>query len=442
MRQQTRSAVLAALALALGCAPGLARAADEGALKNLKAPSPAASVRPLASDARSVRFARMVVALKPEPWAFVRNNDSVADDRLLSWQDGEKAVRPPTFAAIFDDELKQAGGRGASAAGLFGQDAQSPPDLLAAVKVTDMKGRFCKSCNLLIGVGRWEGAVVMTAHWEVYSVLDHRVVASADIASGFNAPARGLDGDPERMIDEAFRDNVRRLIASESFRQAVATPPVAAPAVTATQGPVKIVARRPSPGVAQASASVAVVFTAAGSGSGFLISDDGYLLTNHHVVAASKVVKVKWSDGTETVGEVVRSDPRRDVALIRADPGGRTALGLRHTAVQQGETVFAIGSPLGDQFQNTMSKGIVSALRNQQGLSYIQSDVMVNHGSSGGPLLDETGRVIGLTASGQIINGSPIGINFFIPIDDALKILNVIAPPEASGSAIAVAPKP
>jgi serine protease Do len=188
------------------------------------------------------------------------------------------------------------------------------------------------------------------------------------------------------------------------------------------------VAAKPKPGIAQASASVAVVFSPDGSGSGFLVSDDGYLITNHHVVGAAKVVRLKWSDGTETVGEVLRSDPRRDVALVRTAPGGRPALGLRHSPVQQGETVFAIGSPLGAQFQNTMSKGIVSALRDQQGLAYIQSDVMVNHGSSGGPLLDETGQVIGLTASGQTINGAPIGINFFIPIDDALKTLNLTAP--------------
>jgi hypothetical protein len=100
----------------------------------------------------------------------------------------------------------------------------------------------------------------------------------------------------------------------------------------------------------------------------------------------------------------------------------------RLVSAQDGQK--AIGSPLGAQFQNTMSKGIVSALRDQQGLAFIQSDVMVNHGSSGGPLLDETGRVIGLTASGQVVNEAPVGINFFIPIDEALKTLNVTAPPE------------
>ena len=434
------SALMFAAALLVGSA-GVASAAKESVLKNLKAPPPAA-VTPLAGAVRTVKFARLLIELKPEPWAFVRNNDVFADDKLLSWQDGQKAMKPTTYAAIFEDELKQAGGtHDAAGGGLFGQEAQATPDLLAAVKITDMEGRFCKSCNLLLSAGRWEGSVVMTAHWEVLSVLDRRVVAQSDISSGFNAGARGVDGDPERLIDEAFRDNARRFIASESFRKALTTPGMAMPALSPTLlGPVSLVAAHAKPGIAQASASVAVVFTAEGSGSGFLISDDGYLLTNHHVVGAQTVVKLKWSDGSETVGQVLRTDPRRDVALIKTDPGPRAALGLRHSLTQQGETVYAIGSPLGDRFQNTMSKGIVSALRSQQGLSYIQSDVMVNRGSSGGPLLDEAGRVIGLTASGQLINGAPVGINFFIPIDDALKILNLVAPAEPPPQVVASKP--
>ncbi|THD67135.1 trypsin-like peptidase domain-containing protein [Phenylobacterium sp.] len=430
MRQRTSLAVLAAFAL--GLSAGAARAVDEGRLKNLSAPAPI-SVTALPADARTVKFAKLVVQLKPEPWAFLRNKDSLADDRLISAQDGQKAISPGLFAQIFEEELKKASGRTATAGGLFTTEAPAPPELLAAAKITDMQGRFCKSCGLILSSGRWEGAVVMTAHWEVYSVAEQKVVVAADITSGFNAPSKGIDGDPSLMINDAFRDNVRRLIDFVDFRRAVAAPAQAAlpstppPSTLATLG---LVAAKPKPGIAQASLSVALVISPQGSGSGFLVSDDGLLITNHHVVGAAKVVRLKWPDGGETIGEVLRSDPHRDVALIRTAPGGRPALGLRHAAVQQGETVFAIGSPLGAQFQNTMSKGIVSALRNQQGQAFIQSDVMVNHGSSGGPLLDETGRVIGLTASGQMVNEAPVGINFFIPIDDALKTLNVTAPPE------------
>jgi S1-C subfamily serine protease len=176
---------------------------------------------------------------------------------------------------------------------------------------------------------------------------------------------------------------------------------------------------------AQASNAVVIVFAADGSGSGFLVSNDGYLITNHHVVGASKYVKLKWADGSETLGEVIRSDPRRDVALVKADAHGRAPLDLRPGAVEQGEPVFAIGSPLGEAQQNTMTKGIVSATRMRDGLPYIQSDVAVTHGNSGGPLIDSKGRVIGITVSGLAPAGTPIGLNFFIPIDDALRALSL-----------------
>jgi serine protease Do len=429
MRPWTSLTVSAAVALALSA--GAAHAVDEDKLKNLSAPPPVTVVS-LPADARTVKFAKMVVQLKPEPWAFLRNGDSRAADRLIGWQDGQKALNAGLFAQIFDEELKKASGKAPGAGGLFATDAPPPPELLAAVKITDMQGRFCKSCGLILASGRWEGAVTMTTHWEVYSVAEQKVVAAADITGGFNAPPKGIEGDPGGMINEAFRDNVRRLIDAADFRRAVAAPAQAALPSTpppSSQATLNLVAAKPKPGIAQASASVAVVFSPDGSGSGFLVSDDGLLITNHHVVGAAKVVRLRWSDGSESVGEVLRSDPRRDVALIKTSPG-RPALGLRHTIAQQGETVFAIGSPLGAQFQNTMSKGIVSALRDQQGQAFIQSDVMVNRGSSGGPLLDETGQVIGLTASGRTINGAPVGINFFIPIDDALKTLNLTAPPE------------
>ena len=189
--------------------------------------------------------------------------------------------------------------------------------------------------------------------------------------------------------------------------------------------------------------SVAVIFAGDGSGSGFLISDEGYLLTNRHVVGGSKYVKVKWSDGDETLGEVVRSNARRDVALVKVEARGRSALVLRSGPVRQGEPVYAIGSPLGEALQNTMTRGIVSATRVIDGQPIIQSDVAVTHGNSGGPLLDEKGRVIGMTESGMAPAGSPIGLNFFIPIDDALRALALAPAPESAvAQASSPAPEP
>ncbi|MFB2351152.1 trypsin-like peptidase domain-containing protein, partial [Priestia megaterium] len=92
-------------------------------------------------------------------------------------------------------------------------------------------------------------------------------------------------------------------------------------------------------------------------------------------------------------------------------------------SLQPGEAVFAIGSPLSAELQSTVTKGVVSANRIQDGFSFIQSDVAVTHGNRGGPLLDETGAVGGVTVSGLAPAGAPIGLNFFIPIGDALDFL-------------------
>ncbi|MBA2589771.1 MAG: trypsin-like peptidase domain-containing protein [Alphaproteobacteria bacterium] len=86
--------------------------------------------------------------------------------------------------------------------------------------------------------------------------------------------------------------------------------------------------------------------------------------------------------------------------------------------------VYAIGSPLGKAFQGTVSSGVVSATRTVEGLRFIQSDVSITHGSSGGALLDESGAVIGIAVSGVEVGG-PVGINFFIPIGDAMDFLNL-----------------
>src|SRR6202012_857599 len=187
MRSWTSLAVFAALTLSLSA--GAARAVDEGKLKNLSAPAPMAAAS-LPADARTVKFAKLLVQLKPEPWAFLRNKDSLADDRLISAADGQKAISPGLFAQIFDEEMKAATGKSANAGGLFATEAPPPPELLAAAKITDMQGRFCKSCGPILSSGRWEGAVVMTAHWEVYSVAEHRVVTAADITSGYAAPTK------------------------------------------------------------------------------------------------------------------------------------------------------------------------------------------------------------------------------------------------------------
>jgi S1-C subfamily serine protease len=140
------------------------------------------------------------------------------------------------------------------------------------------------------------------------------------------------------------------------------------------------------------------------------------------VAGDSGRVRVRWPDGTDTVGEVVRADRRRDVALIKTQARARP-LAIRHAPATLGETVFAIGTPLDRNLAGTLTRGVVStASRIYEGQPFIQSDVGVTHGNSGGPLIDEKGAVIGLTVIGLYADQSK-SLNLFIPIGEALKVL-------------------
>jgi S1-C subfamily serine protease len=169
--------------------------------------------------------------------------------------------------------------------------------------------------------------------------------------------------------------------------------------------------------------SVVTLLAGGGHGGGFLVSRDGYALTDQHVIGSARRVAVRWSDGIETVGGMVRSDRIRDVALVKTDPRGREPLPLRRDSMRPGETVFAIGAPLETRFQNSVSRGVVSAYRTIEGLHYLQSDVFINPGASGGPLLDEHGVVAAMTKSTYRIDSAPTGINFFTPVADTLDFL-------------------
>lgn len=161
-------------------------------------------------------------------------------------------------------------------------------------------------------------------------------------------------------------------------------------------------------------------------GTGFLISSDGYLLTNRHVIDGADRVTVKLSDGREFLAEVVGSDEPYDVALLKIDATGLPW--LRHGSserLQPGQWVVAIGSPFG--LDHSVTAGIVSAVgrsnpyAGQQYVPFIQTDVAINRGNSGGPLLDTAGEVIGINSQIFSNSGGYMGVSFAIPIDLAMS---------------------
>ena len=162
-----------------------------------------------------------------------------------------------------------------------------------------------------------------------------------------------------------------------------------------------------------------------GVGSGFFISNDGYVLTNYHVIEDATEIYVTLTDGREFKAKVIGSDKQTDVALLKIDAKGMATLPIGDSSkVKKGQWVLAIGSPFG--LDSTVTAGIVSALSRDTGdyLPFIQTDVAVNPGNSGGPLINLQGEVIGINS--QIISrsGGFMGISLAIPIDDVMRVVD------------------
>ncbi len=162
-----------------------------------------------------------------------------------------------------------------------------------------------------------------------------------------------------------------------------------------------------------------------GVGSGFIISPDGYLLTNAHVVAQASEVTVKLTDKREFKAKVMGFDRKTDVALLKIEAANLPVVRLGNPGeTKVGEWVVAIGSPFG--FDNTVTAGIVSAksreLPDEAYVPFLQTDVAVNPGNSGGPLFNMKGEVIGINSQIYSRSGGYQGLSFAIPIDVALSI--------------------
>jgi serine protease Do len=160
-----------------------------------------------------------------------------------------------------------------------------------------------------------------------------------------------------------------------------------------------------------------------GVGSGFILTSDGFIMTNAHVVEGADEVLVTLTDKRELKAKIIGADKRTDVAVIKIEATGLPAMKIGDpNRLRVGEWVMAIGSPFG--LENTVTAGIVSAKARETGdfLPFIQTDVAINPGNSGGPLLNMRGEVVGINSQIYSRSGGFQGISFAIPIDEAMRV--------------------
>ena len=178
-----------------------------------------------------------------------------------------------------------------------------------------------------------------------------------------------------------------------------------------------------------------------GSGSGFIVSENGYVLTNAHVVSGAAAVDVLFSDGEKKAAQIVGADVTMDVAVLKVEGEGYPALPIGDSsALRVGEYVIAIGNPLSTyQLYGTVTFGVISGTAREINIdgfvnTYLQTDAAINFGNSGGPLINMAGQVVGMNAAKSITagydsNGNTVsaeGIGFALPINNVIEIANVI----------------
>jgi Do/DeqQ family serine protease len=167
-----------------------------------------------------------------------------------------------------------------------------------------------------------------------------------------------------------------------------------------------------------------------GLGSGVIVSPEGYLLTNHHVIAGAREIDVRLADGREARATLVGTDPDTDVAVLKIDLSPLPVVALGDAAaLRVGDAVLAIGNPF--NVGQTVTAGIVSALgRNRLGLStfenFIQTDAAINPGNSGGALVDARGTLVGINTAIYSESGGSLGIGFAVPVDLAREVMDSI----------------
>lgn len=254
--------------------------------------------------------------------------------------------------------------------------------------------------------------------WELYDTFQRSVIYT--LATNGHAKLN-KQGSP--VLQEAFRSALANLMADSGFvakmtqspRQQWTDRPIAAD-VTVIGSCRTDISSLPSD-LEEAMNAVLVIRTGASTGSGVVVSEDGYALTAAHVVSGLSTVQVTLRSGLRLRADVILIDEPQDVALIKLPGTGHNCLRVEsQTRPSVGVDLYAIGAPTGESLAYSVTRGIVSGVRELEGFSYIQTDASLNPGNSGGPLLTEGGNVVGIV-SWKIAAAGFEGLSFGVPID-------------------------
>jgi len=271
------------------------------------------------------------------------------------------------------------------------------------------------------------GESSLTIEWQVYDVYRAQIVYTTTTKGYGKQPGVG-----SACIQEAFRSALDNLLADSGFVSTVkksarkawdqATDELAPISITPCSSEHQILL---PDNLQSALRSVLTIQAGNSMGSGVIISSDGWAITAGHVVSGLSEVAVRMQSGLELTATVVRVDSQQDVALIRLPGRGHPCLSIAiGDEPKIGTDLFAIGAPTGEGLAFSVTKGVVSGLREWQGKRYIQTDAALNPGNSGGPLLSPQGRIVGIV-SWKIVAPGFEGLAFGVPVQALVDRLRI-----------------
>ena len=340
----------------------------------------------------------------------------------------KKADLRETFNQTFEDHGYKVAGKKT-----FALEQADAGDLSLGAAIMDIKMMTCADYTNS-SASFAQTSTYIKIKWTVFDNLARKVVFETTTEGadyGFTKPAR-TNGESE-SASLAFRQAIENLLANQEFSDILLADSVLEAGYSddnvklddmrITHGNPKTKFVSKTPLIEKASVTVR---TAGGHGSGFVISNPGYVLTNHHVIGQHREVIVIIGE-EEQRASVVRSHPGRDVALLKLEKSFTSRpLQINPNQVNLGEEIYVVGTPLDERLSFSISRGIISARRTLDQRNYYQTDAAVNPGNSGGPVFNSAGNVIGITVAGLFTNdGGSKNINYVIPIMDALKALEI-----------------
>lgn len=316
-------------------------------------------------------------------------------------------------------------------------------DFLVAAEITQIKGNICEGSvkvnygngTIFESLNKYAGEFYIDVIWSVYDPAAKKKIGEFK-TYGYAKRTKPVANGITAVFNDAFEDAILHLAGTQGFVDMLAS----TDKEKNRQEEMAKYEKQTISGVEKSRVSASEMATALtratvtiraghGHGTGFLISREGYILTAAHVAGDAKKMTVKFDNGLELPAEVLRTNSFRDAALLKVEVSGLTPLALETADLPKVlDEVYAVGSPLKEELKTTMTRGVVSAVGERDtksGLTFIQADAGISGGNSGGPLVDRYGNVVGIAVSGYGVEQMNAGLNFFVPIVDALKYLNL-----------------